>query len=188
VNFSVHFLALALALAGLLFYRQLPGHDQLLPSAALYGAVHAVCVVAALIHAPTRGRRLALVGLAALVDVGVLYLGIGVAGLLSALPSAVILLVALGSCALLGAVGYGLLLRALLFPALRPRQIAQIALGCFLACLLLAATGLVHAPADGLWLVGAWWLGFSSGLWIVQRRAHVLGPQPHAEDLRRPAP
>ena len=179
MNFKRHFVALAVAFVALLVCGRMPGSQELqLGNFALYGALHALAVVATLERAPSLPRCALLIVLAACADGAMLYVGLFAAGALAALLAVGSLYVALGLCALLGAIVYGLLLRGLVFPGLRPRRTLQIAAACLVVSVLVEAVAHIRAPGQLVWIVGAWWLAFSSGLWIVQRRLHALGPQP----------
>lgn len=175
MNFKIHAVALAVAFAALLGYGRLPGGQELvLGNFALYGALHALCVSVALGPGPSLIRRALFILLAAVADVGVMYLGIFAVGSFAYLLAAGALYAALGLCALAGALVYGLLLRGLLLPSLRPRRIVQIAAGCVAASVLVQAAGRLHDAGQVVWMVGAWWLAFSSGLWLVHGRFHTL--------------
>lgn len=181
MNFKRHFIALGVAFAALLAYGLLLGSRELqLGNFALYGALHALAVVVALERDPGLPRCALFVVLTACADGALLYLGLFAAASLAHLLAVGSLYVALGLCALFGAIAYGLLLRGLLFPALRPRRIVQIASACVVVCVLVEAAAQLRAPGQLVWIAGAWWLAFSSGLWVMQRRFHALGPQPEA--------
>src|ERR1700753_1495600 len=77
VNFKVHFAALAVAFAALLGYaRTTQGQQLLLGNFALYGALHALCVVLALRRRPGLPTCALAIVLAALADGVLLYLGL----------------------------------------------------------------------------------------------------------------
>jgi hypothetical protein len=181
VNFKIHGLALALGFAALLGYGRLPAGQMLaLGNFAAYGALHALCVVVSLGRGASLSRCTLFIVLAALADVGVMYLGFFSVGSLAQLLGTGSVYAALAVCALFGAIVYGLLLRAMLLPTLRPRRILQMAAGCTAVCLLAEAAGQLRGPGQVIWIVGAWWLAFSSGLWLVQRRFHAFGTQADA--------
>lgn len=183
LNFRRHFLWLggALALIALVELADLV-REPLLPSFALYGALHAITLVLAL---PAGSRntlnKLLFIGGAAALNVAVLYAGIlSLQGLREVLAELRLYLV-LSVCALFGAIAYGFWVRLFWWPALRPRAIAQTALGCLAAVALSLALERLTRPFGNWWLVAVWWLAFSAGLWRAVRRAHALGPQAHAE-------
>jgi hypothetical protein len=182
LKFARHFVLLALALiVVVLLDRFNPIPVPYLPGFLVYGALHALCVVAALEKRPALRRAAIFVGVAALLNGGVLYVGIGTLALLRQLPSGLQLYLTVSVCALFGAIAYGLWLRRCLAPALRPRRLVQIALACALGVCLALAFELYATSLERWWLVGVWWYCFSAGLWVVERRTHVFGPQPHAE-------
>ena len=182
LNFKRHFAGLAVALILVVVFDRLnPFSVAYLPGFALYGALHALCVVMALKHKPLFKTALLFVVIAALLNAGVLYIGIGTLALLRQLPSGLQLYVAAAACALFGAIGYGLWLRGCFAPDLRPRRLVQLALACVLAVCVALALELYESALERWWLVGVWWYTFSLGLWLTERRAHVFGPQPDPE-------
>jgi hypothetical protein len=183
LNFKRHFLLLAAAVMliavlniGRLF------HEPFLPSFAFYGALHAVSLVLAM-PAPrsVAWRKILFIGCAAALNVAVLYAGIFSLEALGNLLAALRLYLALSVCALFGAMAYGFLIRFFWFPALRPRAIAQIAMGCMAAALIGMGIQNFTLPFGYWWLVAVWWWAFSGGLWGADRRAHALRPQTHAQ-------
>lgn len=183
LKFKRHFLLLAAA-ALLIAVVNVSNlfHEPLLPSFALYGALHALTLVLA-IPAPrlVAWRKVLFVGCAAALNVAVLYAGIISLEALGNIMAALRLYLALSICALFGAMAYGFLIRFFWFPALRPRAIAQIALGCMAAAVVGMGIQNLTLPFGNWWLVAVWWLAFSGGLWGADRRAHALGPQAHAQ-------
>jgi hypothetical protein len=111
----------------------------------------------------------------------VLYVGIFSLEALGGALAALRLYITLSVCALFGAMAYGLLIRAFWHPTLRPRAIAQIAFGCALAAAGALCIENLAGGAANWSLVAIWWFAFSLGLWRVERRAHALRPQPHAQ-------
>ncbi len=76
----------------------------------------------------------------------------------------------LGSCAALGALAYGILIRWCGIRLLRLGALVVIAVGCVsatLAALITASHGLHLGP---WWIAAWWWYGFSGGLWYFDRR------------------
>jgi hypothetical protein len=184
LNFRRHFLLLAAAVMviALLNLANL-FHEPFLPSFALYGALHALCLVLAIPAPPRRlvWRKVLFVGCAAALNVAVLYAGIISLEALGNVLAALRLYLALSICALFGAIAYGFAIRFFWFPELRPRAIAQIALGCMAADVIGMGIQNLTLPFGNWWLVAVWWLAFSGGLWGADRRAHALGPQAHAQ-------
>ncbi len=182
LKFARHFVLLALALLAVVaFDRFNPIPVPYLPGFVVYGALHALCVVAALTERPAANRAALFVLVAAALNAGVLYVGIGTLALLRELPSGLQLYLTVSVCALFGAIGYGLWLRRCFAPGLRPRRLVQMALVCVMGACLALAFELYATALERWWLVGVWWYCFSAGLWVVARRVNVFGPQPHAE-------
>ncbi|HEY2686352.1 MAG TPA: hypothetical protein VGI93_22760 [Steroidobacteraceae bacterium] len=182
LKFARHFVLLGLALiVAALFDRFNPSSVPYLPGFAVYGALHALCVVASLDERPALNTALLFVLVAALLNAGVLYTGIGTLALLRQLPSGLQLYVSVSVCALFGAIGYGLWLRHSFAPGLRPRRLVQMALCCVLVVCLVLAAELYTSLLERWLMVGAWWGSFSVGLWLVARRANVFGPQADAK-------
>ena len=182
LKFARHFVLLALALIlVVVFDRFNPLSVPYLPGFVVYGALHALCVVGALEARAGRGRSVMFVAVAALLNAGVLYVGIGTLALMRQFPSGLQLYVSAAACALFGAIGYGLWLRRCFAPGLRPRRLVQIALACLLSVCLAVAVEFYAASLERWCLVGVWWYTFSLGLWLVARRADVFGPQADAE-------
>lgn len=157
-------------------------HEPFLPTFALYGALHALCLRLAL-SSPHRpwGRSILFIGCASALNVAVLYAGIISLEALGRIPAALRLYLALSMCALFGAIAYGFAIRLFWFPTLRPRRIAQIALGCMASEILGMGIQNVTRPFGHWWLAAVWWGALSGGLWLTQRRADVLRPQAHAQ-------
>ena len=177
VNFRRHFLLLACAIVVIAIMAQLDlfGAASLLPNAAIYGALHAAALAGALNSAAPLARKSLFILLTAVLNVAALYAGLFGLALLSATALRLSLraYIALGVCSMLGAIGYGLLIRTFWLPELTPRPIVQISIGCLMAAML----ALVLENLSGLsalWALAAvWWCAFSAGLWIVGR-AHAL--------------
>ncbi len=180
-NYRRHFLLLACAIVMIAIMAQVDvfGTASLLPNAAIYGALHAAALSAALNSAAPLARKSLFMLAAAGLDVAALYAGILGLALLSAVPLrlGVRACIALGLCSMVGAILYGLLIRVFWLPELSPRPIMQISIGCLVATILTLLienlTGL-----SSLWAVAAaWWLAFSAGLWISGRTQAL---RPHA--------
>ena len=183
LNFRVHFLCLAAAVL-LIATLDLANifREPYLPSFALYGALHALTLIVAMPGArPAMARRTLFMASAAAMNVAVLYAGIISLQALGNVLASLRLYLALAICALFGAIAYGFLIRFFWWPALRPRAIAQTALGCMAAAVLGLGLQNFTQPFGNWWLVAVWWLAFSAGLWGADRRAHALRPQAHAQ-------
>jgi len=182
LNFRRHFVLLACAFAVIVILAQLNpfGSSSLLPSAAIYGALHAIALSGALDFGATLARKSLFILLAAALDVAALYIGIFSLGLFSTLPLGlnVRVCLALGVCSMAGAICYGLLIRFFWLPELTPRPIARIALGCLMATLLALLLENLSGLTSLWGLAAVWWCAFSSGLWVFGR-THPLGP--HAD-------
>ncbi len=183
LNFKRHFLLLAAAvmLIAVLNIANL-FHEPFLPSFAIYGALHAITLVLAM-PAPRSGgwNKILFIACAAACNVAVLYAGIISLEALGNLLATLRLYLALSVCALFGAMAYGFLIRFFWFPALRPRAIAQIAMGCMAAADIGMALQNFTLPFGNWWLVAVWWWAFSGGLWGADRRLHALRPQAHPQ-------
>lgn len=180
MNFKLHFVALVLAVGVIIALTalELLGSGPL-PAFAAYGALHAICVLIGMRHPQGVLKMLLFVLAAATLNMCVVYLGMLAFKLAAALPGGFKLYVPLGACALFGALLYGLLLSFLWFPRLRPRRIAQIAIACLLASQLAVFATTFQIDFGQWWFVTVWWFTFSMGLWLADRRAHVLGAQSH---------
>jgi hypothetical protein len=180
LNFRRHFVLLGCAFAVIVILGRLDifGSSALLPSTAIYGALHAIALTGALDVTATLRRKSLFILLAAALDVAALYVGIFSLGLLGAAPIGMgaRAYLAFGICSISGAICYGLLIRRFWLPSLTPRPIARISLGCLVASLL----ALLLEQSSGmsaLWgLAAAWWLAFSSGLWIFARAVSITIP------------
>ncbi len=183
LKFKNHFLWLAAAvllIAALDLANLFP--EPYLTSFALYGALHALTLIVALPGVGQQtGRKILFIGCTALLNAAVLYAGIISLQALSHVPAALRLYMALAICALFGAIAYGFLVRFFWWPALRPRAVAQTALGCMVATVIGLGVQTATQPFGNWWLVAVWWLAFSAGLWGADRRAHSLRPQANAQ-------
>jgi hypothetical protein len=162
-------LGCALAVIIILAQADTFGSSALLPNAAIYGALYAIAFTGALDVAATLQRQSLFVLLAAALTVAALYVGIWSLGWLSTAPIGMNLraYLAFGICSLVGAICYGLLIRFFWLPALTPRPILRISIGCLIASLL--ALRLEHViGVTPFWALAAvWWCAFSIGLWIM---------------------
>jgi hypothetical protein len=179
LNFNRHFAALTVALAVIIVLSALHWMGEyLLVSFAAYGALHAVSVVVA-ISTTVPLKRTLFVLLAAVLNVGIMYLGIFCWQLLQVLATTGRLHAALGICAFSGAIAYGLLIRGFWFKKLTPRRIAQIAIVCLIASQFALFAEDFQLVLGNWWFVCVWWFAFSASLWLLHRRTHLLGP--HAD-------
>ena len=139
-------------------------------SFALYGALHASALVLALRARHPIGQKCLFIAIAAGLSVLTLNLGVFGMHLTGTLPGNVGLYTVLGFSALIGAVGYGVLIRVFRMYELNAGSIAVIAVGCTLSTYV-AAYMLAHSHALGRWwLAVLWWYAFSGGLWYRDRR------------------
>jgi hypothetical protein len=172
-NYRRHFTLLACAIVVIAIMARLDlfGTAALLPNAAIYGALHAAALCGALISRATLARKSAFMLAASALSMAALYAGLFTLALLStaSLGLGVRACIALGLSSMLGAVVYGLLIRAFWLPDLSPRPIMQISIACSMATLL---TLLLEnlAGLSSIWvLAAAWWSTLSGGLWLSGR-------------------
>jgi len=169
LNFRRHFVLLACALAVIVILSELDvfGSSSLLPNAVIDGALYAIALTGALDAPATLAHKSLFIVLAALLDVGALYVGIFSLGLLSTVPLGMSMRVylAFGTCSMAGAICYGLLIHFFWMPALTPRPIARISLGCLIATLLAVQLERLIGVTEFWALAAVWWCAFSGGLW-----------------------
>ena len=178
LNYARHFGLLGCFTAALAIAGPHAGAGGIGSQFALYGALHAAALALSIGGGAglAAGRRLLFVALAAILALSTARLGLlglhvvgGGGG--SAGPLAV-----LAVCASLGALAYGVLIRAVLVTSggigagLSSRSLAAITLGCAAATPASFAVGRELHAAGILWLVAAWWFAFSGGLWFAGRR------------------
>jgi hypothetical protein len=134
-----------------------------------FGALHAASLAASVRRMPGRRRALGFVAASSILSAAVAILGLRAAPLVGGRSITRALLV-VAACAFLGAVGYGLLLRMVLRYRLALAPLAATALACALA--VYAAFEVTRRyPASGSFgLAVSWWLAFSAGLYVTDRR------------------
>jgi hypothetical protein len=93
---------------------------------------------------------------------------------------------AFGTCSMAGAICYGLLIHFFWMPALTPRPIARISLGCLIATLLAVQLERLIGVTEFWALAAVWWCAFSGGLWTFGRvfaRAYEVDDATHGRRL-----
>jgi hypothetical protein len=170
VHYPRHFLLLGAFGVALAVISRLHLLSNLDASFALYGALHAAALVLSLGTRRSAWGRFLFIVLAAALCVMTLHLGTWIMHRLGRLPGNIGLYTALGVAAWTGAVAYGISIRLLGMPRLKPRSLAVIGLGCVLAAYAaFLILGQVHFL--GRWLFPVlWWFAFSGGLWYRDRR------------------
>jgi hypothetical protein len=170
VHYLRHFLLLGAFGVALAVISRLHLLSNLDASFALYGALHAAALVLSLGTRRSAWGRFLFIVLAAALCVMTLHLGTWIMHRLGRLPGNIGLYTALGVAAWTGAVAYGISIRLLGMPRLKPRSLAVIGLGCVLAAYAaFLILGQVHFL--GRWLFPVlWWFAFSGGLWYRDRR------------------
>ena len=179
INYSRHFAYLAIAVVALVLVESSSltlWLDRFRSSYALFGALHALALVAAL-RAGSIGRRIIFVVVTGALSASVPYAGI-------ALPSALGLdggfaffgAFAFGSA--IGALGYWMLVRAFWLPNMDLSDalfsvslcVGATALGLFLSAVL-SGFGAHHSALTDAPLTVLWWYAFSYSLWKSQGSA-----------------
>lgn len=144
-----------------------------LPEFALYGALHAAALAVSLRVPPAWQRQLLFVAAAALAcellaRLGIVALEPAIARWPNAGAPAV-----LSACGLIGALAYGVLIRAILRYPLPWAALAALAPACAVAIYAAFIAARRWPELGGLWLALFWWSAFSAGLWRTDsRRAH----------------
>ena len=163
--YARHFLLLTAfaVLAGVLCWLHLTIEVSL--SFALYGALHASALALSLrVHHPV-WRKFLFIVIAAALSLMTVRAGILATQLSPTLAGNVGRHTVLGLVAAMGAVTYGIAIRAFGFYKLSAGLLATIAIGCMLAALLALFTlGYVQFLGQS-WLAIPWWYAFSAGLW-----------------------
>jgi hypothetical protein len=137
-------------------------------SAGLYGALHASALVLS-VRAPQRLQKQAIfVAVAASLAMLSVLLAVAAARLSATVPLLRSPLLLLTIAAALGASSYAGLTKSFWLGGLPARAIIILPVGCVMATLLPFTLG-AHAPGGGVWLVAAWWLAFSAGVWYYDR-------------------
>jgi hypothetical protein len=160
-----HFGMLAVAaLVLFLFNRWDPFGEPFLPTFALSGALHAVALSMTLRTATTPVRKGLFIGIAALLSILTLYIGIVSLQLFAILPATERLYLVLGICSVAGAITYGALIRLFWMKKLTSRSILAIAVACAPATYL-AFLARTHFEFLNAWVLPvAWWFAFSGGI------------------------
>lgn len=175
LNYPRHFLLLAGAAAVLVLGLAVhlpwsPVADRLLVLFGSSGALHAVAVVLALRQALAWRSRVGFVLAAMVLAIVAPMSGLGLAALLP-LGMMTTVFVALALASAFGAVAYWLLVRGMLAPFLSRGSLLVTIAACEGAMLLTAlAPTVVAIPRDPL-APTLWWLGFSTSLYIADRRS-----------------
>ena len=170
-----HFSLLAVAaLILLLLSRVAHFSEPFLPTFAINGALHASALVLSLRARELLWRKGAFIAFAAGFSVFALYVGILALELFAVLPSYERLYLALGLCALSGAITYGGLIRLFFMPKFSSRAILAIAFFSVIA-VFVGFFARSHFPFLGdWWLAAVWWSAFSGGLWYVDTQPSVI--------------
>ena len=170
-----HFSLLAVAaLILLLLSRGAHFSEPFLPTFAITGALHASALVFSLRARDVLWRKGVFIALAAGFSVFALYVGILALELFAVLPSYERLYLALGLCALSGAITYGGLVRLFFMPKLSSRAILAIAFFSVFA-VFVGFFARSHFPFLGdWWLAAVWWSAFSGGLWYLDTQRSVI--------------
>ena len=170
-----HFSLLAVAaLILLLLSRVAHFSEPFLPTFAINGALHASALVLSLRARELLWRKGAFIAFAAGFSVFALYVGILALELFAVLPSYERLYLALGLCALSGAITYGGLIRLFFLPNFSSRAILAIAFFAVLA-VFVGFFARSHFPFLGdWWLAAVWWTAFSGGLWYLDTQRSVI--------------
>lgn len=165
-HFALLFVLAALAaLLGRLSF--MPG-----PVAAfgLYGAMHAAALALCLRAAQPPSRKLLFVLLASLISLSIAFLGVRAAPL-AAMPWGFSgLRTILAAASILGALGYGWLMRAFGLIALGWASLAALAIACALATGAAFTVGMRSLSLGSASLAVAWWLSFSGVMWWLDAR------------------
>jgi hypothetical protein len=147
-------------------------------SFALYGALHSTALVLALRVRRPIWQRCLFVACAAALSVMTLRFGLFAGHLSGTLPGNAALYAVLGFSAVIGALAYGILIRA--FGLVEPTVggLALIAAGCMLSAFIAFFT-LAHSHSLGRWLLAVlWWYAFSGGLWFCDMRQMLVRRSP----------
>ena len=170
-----HFSLLAVAaLILLLLSRAAHFSEPFLPTFAINGALHASALVLSLRARELLWRKGAFIAFAAGFSVFALYVGILALELFAVLPSYERLYLALGLCALSGAITYGGLIRLFFMPKFSSRAILAIAFFSVIA-VFVGFFARSHFPFLGdWWLAAVWWTAFSGGLWYLDTQRSVI--------------
>jgi hypothetical protein len=175
LNYPRHFVLLAgasavLALGLAVHPPWSPVADRLVVLFGSSGALHAVAVVLALRKAASWRSRVGFVLAATMLSMVAPMGGLGLAALLP-LSMVITVFVALALASAFGAVSYWLLVRGLLAPFLSRGSLLLTIAACEVAMLLTALVPTVAAiPRDPL-APTLWWLGFSTSLYVADRRS-----------------
>ncbi len=144
--------------------------------AAASGALHAAALVVSLRGPAPWSRRVALVPLAAAIDVAAVAFGWRLLAMGHGATTA------LAGTAAAGAAAYLLALRALCAPPLRPWASLAVPAACLLAALLSARLVVPVGPMGQLTLIGAWWATFSALILVAARGDGATGRAARASD------
>jgi hypothetical protein len=170
--YARHFLLLGCFSALLIVLNRRQMLYQLVPSFALYGALHATALVLSLrpqSQSRSLPRKFAFILMSAFLSV--LTLGVGMAGrqIIGMLPGSWGLYVLLGLSSFSGALAYGVLIRLFWIGALTTARLLMISVGCVLATLLAFYMLSRFTLLGRWWLPVLWWYALSTGLWCSGR-------------------
>jgi hypothetical protein len=144
--------------------------EPFLPTFAINGALHATCLAATARTPSTLLHKLLFIGIATVLSVAALYVGLAGMQLFAALPEGLRSYEILSLCSIFGALAYGMLVRTFWLPRVVPRTIIGIAVACAAATTLALFLRSFFYGLDAWWLTAAWWFAMSGGLWFVDTR------------------
>lgn len=134
-----------------------------------FGALHAATLALSLRRATSMGRAVGFIVAAALLSAFLASSAFAAIAHLAARGAACALL-GVAVSAFLGAAGYGTLIRVVLRYRLSVGPLAMTALACALAACAASALARRHPGSGTVYLAVCWWLAFSAGLCVMQRR------------------
>jgi hypothetical protein len=169
LRYARHFALLAAAAVAVAATRYAGFFPSILLAFGWFGALHAASLTMSLRSIPGRWRIFGFIAAASLMSASVASLGARSAPFLAGRGAAGEVLV-IAACAYAGAAGYGVLLRWVLRYRLDFGPLSMTALACALAACVASPLIRVH-PASGTFsLAVSWWLAFSVGLFVTDRR------------------
>ncbi len=128
---------------------------------AVYGALHALALVASLRKRGSLVRRTLFVAGAGAISGASAFLGLEAVHYVGSVPVLVRSMSVLGLASGFGAVCYALLIRRCWTPHLSHHAVLAIVCACILATEFVVVFGLLPKTADGLWFAALWWFAFS---------------------------
>jgi hypothetical protein len=165
LHYARHYLLLTCFGLGLGAIAQLRPEEDPSISFATYGALHALALILSLRSPVAAWRRTALLPIAAALSVLTLQIGLFAARSFGSMPGRVALYAVLGFSAAIGAVTYGIALRAMGIHRMRAASLAAACAYCFVAVDVALFTRSLVPYLGRWWLAMLWWYAFSGGMW-----------------------